>query len=173
MRAAAFSIATAGSPDGAQARCFRRGELPTAAYYGAWYFIPTAASGLDNWNLFYFQGGEPSDLDGMWDVTITTDSDGRLRLSVYDHVHTTWYQATPTVPIPIGVWFHIQFYLKRAADATGEFALYQDGQLLVERKGLVTDDTSYGQWYVGNLARALTPPDMTLYVDDVTITETL
>ena len=171
-RAAAFRVATSGSPDGAQARCFRHGELPSAAYYGAWYYIPTAASGLDNWNLFHFQGGEGR-LDGLWDVTVTTDGDGVLRLSVYDFLHTTWHQATPTVPVPIAKWFHIQLYLKRAADTTGEFALYQDGQQLFELKGLITDNTDYGQWYVGNLARSLTPPELTLYVDDVTIAETL
>ena len=35
--------------------------------------------------------------------------------------------------------------------------------------GLVTDNTDFGQWYVGNFADALTPPGSTLYVDDVTI----
>ena len=48
-------------------------------------------------------------------------------------------------------------------------ALYQDGALLLEVTGIVTDDTDVAQWYVGNLAKALTPPDSTLYVDDVTI----
>jgi hypothetical protein len=73
------------------------------------------------------------------------------------------------VPIPIQAWFQLELHLKRAADATGEVALYQDGQLLIDQKGLRTDDTSWGQWYVGNYADALTPPDFTLYVDDVTI----
>jgi hypothetical protein len=59
--------------------------------------------------------------------------------------------------------------LKRAADATGEVALYQDGELLIQATDLITDDSSWGQWYVGNLAQGLTPPDSTLYVDDVTL----
>jgi hypothetical protein len=71
--------------------------------------------------------------------------------------------------IPIAAWFHIQFYLKRASDATGEVALYQDGQQLLDLQNLITDDSSYGQWYVGNIVSALTPPDSTVYVDDVTI----
>ncbi len=43
------------------------------------------------------------------------------------------------------------------------------GQLLVEATGLQTDDTDWGQWFVGNIANALTPPDSTVYVDDITI----
>jgi hypothetical protein len=72
-------------------------------------------------------------------------------------------------PIPIGEWFHLELYLKRAADATGEVALYQDGELLFRATDLITDDSDWAQWYVGNLATDLTPPESTLYVDDVTI----
>ena len=36
-----------------------------------------------------------------------------------------------------------------------------------------TDDSNFGQWYVGNYADGLEPADSTLYVDDVTIGPTL
>jgi hypothetical protein len=171
-KSAAFQI-TAVPPAG-QARCVRRGQLPSTAYYGAWYNIPVAATDLDNWNLFHFQGGEGEEgtpLRGLWDVTITPDDAGTLRLSIYDFLHTTWHHAPS--PVPFGTWFHIQVYLKRAADTRGAFALYQDGELAVDLQDLVTDDSTYGQWYVGNLARNLTPSESTLYVDDVTISDTL
>ena len=38
-----------------------------------------------------------------------------------------------------------------------------------EQTGIVTDTTDFGQWYVGNYVHQLTPPESTLYVDDVTI----
>ena len=60
-------------------------------------------------------------------------------------------------------------YLRRAADATGEVTVYQDGVVAYHLVDLVTDDTSWGQWYVGNLATGLAPADSTLYVDDVAI----
>ena len=44
--------------------------------------------------------------------------------------------------------------------------------MAVHLTGLVTDDTDWGQWYVGNLADALVPPASTVYVDDVTISLT-
>ena len=67
----------------------------------------------------------------------------------------------------------MQFYLVRAADPTGEVALYQDGELLLDQTNILTDDSSVGQWYVGNLATGLTPSESTLYVDDVSIRATL
>jgi hypothetical protein len=36
--------------------------------------------------------------------------------------------------------------------------------------GIVTDAYDLHHWYVGNLASSLTPPDSTIYVDDVTVT---
>jgi len=59
-----------------------------------------------------------------------------------------------------------------AADATGAVALYQDGEELLEVTNLITDDSTWGQWYVGNLATGLRPADSKLYVDDVTIRST-
>jgi hypothetical protein len=65
-------------------------------------------------------------------------------------------------------------FLKRASDATGEVQVYQDGVSVVHQTGLVTDNNSqWGQWYVGNLGTNLTPPESTLYVDDVTISGAL
>ncbi len=74
--------------------------------------------------------------------------------------------------LPIGAWVHLQVYLKRAADATGELAVYQDGEEALRLPGIITDDSEWGQWYVGNWATDIEPPDSTVYVDDVSITET-
>lgn len=172
--AAAFSISTSGARDSGQTRCFLRGELPEDAYYGAWYFIPSAASDPDNWNLFHFRTGDATRVDGRWDVTITTAPDGSLRFSVLDFFDTSWHHATGVPPVPIGSWFHLQFHWRRSATATGAFALYQDGVMAVGQEGVVTDvDSTVGEWYVGNLAIALTPPELTVYVDDVTMTPEL
>lgn len=170
--AAAFSI-DSDDVDSHQTRCVRQGVLPEAAYYGAWYFIPEPASNGDLWNLFHFQGGEGGDYHGLWDVSLVSVPGGALELVVYDFLSgDVHHPATPT-PVPIGAWFHIQFYLERATDSTGRVSLHQDGELLVSVTNVRTDDSSFGQWYVGNLANALTPTDSTLYVDDVTIGATL
>jgi hypothetical protein len=172
--AAAFSV-NADDPGARQARCVRQGTLPTAAYYGAWYFIPALASVSGNWNLWFFQGGEDatSSLHGLWNVTLVNGSSGDLELIAYTPLgNGAIYRAAAPSPIPIGSWFHIQFFLKRARDASGQITLYQDDALLFDETNLVTDDSSFGQWYVGNLSDGLTPPDSTLYVDDVSISAT-
>lgn len=67
---------------------------------------------------------------------------------------------------------HLEVYFKRAKDATGEITLWQDSTEAVHLTGLATDPTDWGQWYVGNLANDLLPPNQTVYVDDVTISLT-
>ena len=75
--------------------------------------------------------------------------------------------ANAVPPIPIGQYFHIEVYFKRAKDTTGTLTLFQDGVMAVSLTGLVTDPTDWGQWYVGIWANSLTPPGSTIYVDDV------
>lgn len=169
--AAAFKV-TGDEPDGHQTRCVRQGVLPTAAYYGAWYFVPERAENAELWNLVHFQGGDPSSQHGLWDISLVNGTDGELEVVVFDFLNSMARSPETPTPIPIGAWFHMEFYLKRAADATGEFALYQDGALLMEATNLITDDSNWGQWYVGNLAIGLQPPGSTLYVDDITIRST-
>jgi hypothetical protein len=164
--AAAFKINT---QSGYQARCVAQGELPAAAYYGAWYYVPALTTNSSVWNLLHFQGGDPSSQHGLWDVSLRNGSDGSLEVFVFDFLNSQDRLAPVPRPIPIGAWFHLEFYLRRAADQSGEIALYQDGELVVQASGILTDDTSWGQWFVGNIANALTPADSTVYVDDITI----
>jgi hypothetical protein len=63
-------------------------------------------------------------------------------------------------------------YFKRAKDDGGVISIWQDEQLALQLTGLVTDDTDWGQWYVGNFAKGFSPPSSTIYVDDVTIDST-
>jgi hypothetical protein len=166
--AAAFTV-LGGDRVGFQARCVRQGVLPQAAYYGAWYFVPAVAQNSAVWNLVHFQGGDLASQHGLWDISLVNRPDGGLRVVVYDFLNHMSRNPTVPTPVPIGSWFHLELYLSRAADATGEMALYQDDQLLLQATNIVTDDTNWGQWYVGNYATGLTPASSTLYVDDVTI----
>jgi hypothetical protein len=150
----------------------RQGALPPNAYYGAWFFLPQSATSNAVWNLVHFQGGSPAGQHGLWDVSLVNGADGQLEAVVYDFLGGNVYRAASPVAVPINAWFHLEFHLKRATDASGEVALYQNGERLLERTGLRTDDSDWGQWYVGNFANALTPSDFTLYVDDVTIRAT-
>jgi hypothetical protein len=172
--AAAFTVQS-DSDSGSQVRCVAQGTFPAAAYYSAWYYVPPPApqnTGL--WNLFHFQGASTLDSGvdtSLWDVSLL-ELDGGLHSIVYDFVTKMATDGTTVPPIPIGQWFHVEVYFKRAADNTGEITMWQDGHLAVDYTGVQTDATTWGQWYVGNLATALTPPTSTVYVDDVTISAT-
>jgi hypothetical protein len=175
--AAAFTVDTT-RPDGGrdtdvQARCVRQGVLPREAYYSAWYLIPASAKNQGNWNLFHVQGesapGAPP--HGLWDVSVVNDRTGNLKLAVYDFRRRTTPEGNPVPNVPIGSWFRVQLYLRRAADATGEVILYQDGVEAVHLTEIATDDSNWGEWYVGNLATNLVPAGSTVYVDDVEISE--
>jgi hypothetical protein len=170
--AAAFSITTDGSPRGEQSRCVREGGLPRHARYSAWFYIPEPVENRATWNLMHFQGGEPrGDLHYLWDVSLGTGDDGELFAYVFDFVNDAddAYIPESRRAIPIGRWFQLEFRWLRSAREDGEVALYQDGELLLELGQRVTDDTGWGQWYVGNYADRLVPPDSTVYVDDVSI----
>jgi len=151
-----------------QGRCFRQGKLPAEAHYGAWYLIPKTATNAGLWNLFHFQSdGSPS---GLWDVHLANRPTG-LSLELYSRFLNS--DARYSAPVPIGRWFHIVLYLKRAKDKTGAVALYVDDQKALEFTNLTTDDSDWGQWYVGNLATDVNPPECTVYLDDITIRSTL
>jgi hypothetical protein len=167
--AAAFSITTDPSKQGGQARCVAQGALPPAASYGGWFYLPSSVGDVYNWNLIHFQGSVPDGWHDLWDVSVGRATDGTLFLYVYDGLRSAVRMPSAPPAVPIGSWFHIEFRLARAKEATGEIALYQDGALLTQISGLVTDDSDLGQWYIGNLAEVLTPPDSTVYVDDVTV----
>lgn len=167
--AAAFTVRT---PADGQARCVREGNFPTAAYYGAWYFVPALATNMRLWNLIHFQGNGEGHGGHLWDVSLDDKDTGQLQLFVFSYLNDMPEQWT-NVPVPIGTWFHVEIYIKRAADKSGEVILYQDEEEVVHLTNLITDNSSGEfQWYVGNLAEELDPGESTLYVDDLTIRET-
>lgn len=171
--AAAFTVnGNATTVERSQARCVRQGALPKSAYYGAWYLIPTVQESDGNWNLFHFLGGaSEADSHALWDVSLANASDGGLELSVFNFL-TGSHPAIMGVPsIPIGTWFHLEILISRSAQPNGEITVLQDGAVALHLTNLITDDTDWGQWYVGNYARKLVPSLSTVYVDDVTIRE--
>jgi hypothetical protein len=170
--AAAFTVQAAGdaSVGPGQARCVEQGVFPSAAYYGAWYYVPAEAVNDGTYNLFHFQGAVPDGGSSLWDVSLAnTGSGGPLHILLYDFLNGMTPDASAVPPIPIGQWFHIEVYFKRANDTTGTLTLWQDGTMAVNLTGLVTDPTDWGQWYVGIWADSLVPPASTIYVDDVSI----
>ena len=164
-----------------QTRCVRQGVFPESAYYGAWYFIAEPLTDPGSaWNLWHFTGGDGPNqpLRALWDVTLVKGSQaGDWELVVYDPLaappNDGTYRSADHRSVPIGSWFHIELFLKRATDGSGKIALYQDGVLLFEQANLKSDVSKFTQWYVGDWAEKAMPADSSLYVDDVSISATL
>jgi hypothetical protein len=170
--ALAFEIAPSVPQDGnLQARCVQQGALPNAASYRASFFLPSTVDSADNWNLFHFDGRSPSDPHGLWDVSITRETSGALRLFVWDFLRGMMRPMPDLPDLPIGSWFEVEVVWERSTDRDGRFEVYLDGESGLELNGLITDDTELGQWYVGNLATSLSPLPYTLYVDDIAISD--
>lgn len=169
QHAAAFNV-TSDDTIAYQARCVRQGALPTAAYYAAWYYIPTLATVTGKWNLFHFNGGVDWDhIDGLLDVSLI-NAKGGLQLAVYGPPNYAKIGNTSAAPtIPIGNWFKIQLYVEHTTGNRGNVSLYQDNQPIFDAPNVVIGDWILGQWYVGNWASGLVPAASTVYVDDVSI----
>jgi hypothetical protein len=173
-QAAAFDMNASSADRQRQTRCVRQGVFPTEAYYGAWYYVPSelTQSGAHDWNLFHFQGGMPMTLlHNLWDVSMDDSAGNGLEAFIYDDVNNEHYGQVDPRPVPTDRWVHLEFYWKRATDATGEVALFQDGEEIIRRSGIPTDDSAFGEWYVGNYTPDLTEASatVTVYVDDVTV----
>ncbi|HYQ31030.1 MAG TPA: heparin lyase I family protein [Polyangiaceae bacterium] len=169
---AAFTVnGNATTADRSQARCVREGVMPKSAYYGAWYRVPAVRADVDNWNLFHFEGltsaGDPSPL---WDVSLANNAKGGLQLAVRNFLTAT-DEPISVDSIPIDRWFHVEMQIVRSAQANGEITVLQDDVSVLHRTNLITDDTEWSQWFVGNYAKTLTPSLSTVYVDDITIRE--
>ena len=171
-RAAAFSLDTTDAGGGAGTRCAREGTFPHDAYYGAWFYLPSLPQSTNNWNLIHFQGGNggTTGWHNLWDVTLVRNDSGGFGLTVVTALDLGRQLNQSTPPdVPTASWFHVVLRFVRAADATGEVTLYQDDQQLFDITGIATDPYPYDQWYVGNLVYAATPPELTVYVDDVSV----
>lgn len=173
-RAAAFSITTDPAKVGNQTRCIREGFLPADAYYGAWFYIPTRAKNNGTWNLIHFQGAsDTTELHNLWDVSIHTDENGRMMPRLVRLLGRGPAAEHADVELRPGEWFSLQVRLKRDATEAGMIALYLNGALVAEYKDVITDDSMWGQWYIGNWADNLEPVESTIYIDDVSIQQSL
>jgi hypothetical protein len=167
-------------------RCVREGYLPPEAYYSVWYYVPAVATVPSNmpdpndngiWNLIHFQARLPKEKDsrenfsGLWDISLINDDTGGMRLVLYQFGGPPNALPNGRSSIPIGSWFRLRLYLKLTTDNTGEVGLWLNDDNIFSRKGFVTNTvgTMLGQWYTGNLADRISPPDSTVYVDDVSV----
>jgi hypothetical protein len=154
------------------ARIFRWAENPPEAYYSAWFYFPELVHPARWWNIFQFKSKLGDRTDPTWIVNVGTDSQGAMRLYLYDAItRTSHHDSVSSEPmvIPVGEWTHIEVLLRQATDDSGRIALWQDGRLLYELEGVQTTLADNVQWSLNNYSDALDPDDVTIFIDDAAI----
>jgi hypothetical protein len=158
---------------------YRSQFLPEDAYYySAWYFIPENVTTDVYWNIMQWKstrGGNPS--EPMYVINVGNRGDGEelyLYLSFLPNkgdLRQTFSQDLANVPV--GQWFQIEAYYRRAQDNTGQITVWQDGIEIINVTNtptVLSDNTIH--WSVNNYTSGIEPNPLTLYVDDMVISTT-
>jgi len=154
---------------------YRQAATPTEAYYSAWFLIPRSYTVKDWWNIVHFVGSQSGDGRnevGLWDLDLRSAADGSLALYVWDFEHSKQFDPPTPHAFPIGVWVKIEVLFRKASDASGRFAVYQDGALLVDLTGVRTAPNDWLRWAVGSASANIVPSPAELYIDDAAISTT-
>jgi len=129
-------------PDGTQenAGLVRKGGLPVAAYYSAWYYLPQTVSVGTFWLIFKFRqrsvADDPSTEAELYDVDLINTPGGEMTVSLYDHRIAGSVPLDVANPVvPVSVWFQLEAFYRNADDDTGRLTLWLDGQQIADVNG--------------------------------------
>ena len=171
----AAELAITAGPDGTQQNTGLRliKDLPTEAYYSAWYYLPHTITVGSFWILFKFRlrtdAADPASDDEFFDLGLVNAADGSLTLSIYDHRSGMNLPiVTPAPVVPVSVWFQIEAYYRNAQDDTGRFTVWVDGRQIAEQNGPMAP-TPWVEWDVVNVGANLMPPAAVVAIDDCAI----
>jgi len=154
---------------------YRFQPSPTEAYYSAWYYIPASLTVRGWLSLSHFwcsRTGDGKNLFPMWDVNLYPRVDGSLVAHLYNFVTQTNVEQIAPIPVPIAAWVHLEVLLRKASDATGRIAVWQDGVPILDNPAVITAETPWLQWAVGAASDDVVPTPATVYVDDAAISLT-
>ncbi len=156
----------------------RRGGLPPAAYYSAWYYIPRTVTVGGFWLIFKFRERTATDVDAsnteLFDVGLVNTPAGELAVSLYDHRMAAPFQPpTPPPVVPVSAWFQIEAYYRNAPDASGRLTIWLSDDARGSRQ--IYDVTGpmapnpWVEWDVVNVGQNLTPAPTILNIDDCAV----
>jgi hypothetical protein len=140
--------------------------------YSAWFYIPTSYQVRSWLSLTHFrssQSGDGNNLVAIWDVNLYSRPDGSLIAHLFDYTKAINVEQANPIPVPIGRWFQFEVLLRKAADATGHVAVWQDGVLILDDPNVPTAPTDWVQWDAGGSSGDIVPSPATIYIDDAAI----
>lgn len=153
---------------------FRDQPSPKAAYYSAWFYVPSTIT-VSVWlSLTHFRGsmtGDGDNLYALWDVNLYPRVDGSLAAQLYDYTNQKNYRQPVPVAFPVDAWVQLEVYLVKATDASGRIAVWQDGSLIFDDLG-ATVANDWTEWDAGGASDELAPSPAAVYLDDAAISTT-
>lgn len=155
----------------------RKGDLPTAGYYSAWYYLPRTTTVAVYWVVFKIRRRDVADdattEHELFDVDLVSMPTGEMGLQLYDHrVADTVPLLRPDVVVPAGVWFQLEAFYRNAPDDTGHLTLWLDGVEVADLGGAATSQTAWVEWAVVSVGDSLDPSAAVVYVDDCAVSRT-
>jgi hypothetical protein len=144
------------------------------AYFSAWFYLPSAFAGIEEWNLMGFASrgegcpGPGTTCPGV-DVKLRSLPNGELLLYVFNDERDVLQPplSAPPVYVPVARWFHVEARYRRAVDHAGRFTLWVDGTPEFGFEGWRTAEFDNLFWNLGSPPEAASSPE--LYVDDAAI----
>jgi hypothetical protein len=154
-----------------------KGDLPAAAFYSAWYYVPRTTTVDGFWVLFKIRrrdvASDPSTEGELFDVDLVSTAMGEMALQLYDHRSAAAVPLRPAeVIIPVGTWFQLEAFYRNAPDASGHFTLWVDGREVADLGGAATSRAAWVEWSVTSIGDSLDPSTAVVYADDCAVSRT-
>ena len=154
---------------------YREQPSLTEGYYSAWFYIPGTFT-VKTWlSIIHFVGSPSADGRNVfptWDVNLYPQADGTLAAQLYDFVKQVNRQQPSAMAVPTSKWVHFELLLRKAADATGRIAVWQDGTPIFDVDGIPTSENGWAEWNVGGSSDEISPAPGYVYIDDAAISLT-
>jgi hypothetical protein len=152
----------------------RAGDLPSEAFYSAWYYLPRSATVGTFWVIFKFRERavvtDMSTEAELFDLDLFGLPTGEMSLLLYDHrVGRNIPLDVPDPIVTVGTWFHVEAFYRNAADSTGRLTYWLNGRLIKDLAGQAMAPTSWIEWDVCSIGETLTPSPAVLFVDDCAV----
>jgi hypothetical protein len=144
--------------------------LPDAAYYSAWYYIPSNVEVQHWWNIMQWKSTYNGNSDYSRPVfNLGAGSKQTLGLCYLPDVASDKVCWDQGVKLPKGRWFHIETYYDRDK-VDGRVIVWVDGVQLYDVSGyptVLSDGTLH--WSVNHYSDDILPNPSSIYIDDVVI----
>jgi hypothetical protein len=153
---------------------FRNQPSPQAAYYSAWFFVPSSIPVATWLSLTHFSGsttGDGKNLTAVWDVNLypMIGGGGGLAAELYDYLDGMNTRETSPTPVPRDSWVQFEVFVSKATTKTGQVEVWQNGTLILQRTNVSTGMNDWLQWDAGGSSPDPMASPGSVYMDDAAI----